>query len=278
MEKVKFLILVVLYKLSPEDSDTLLSLSKCKEALTNARILIRDNSPSPYTPAERATLGQLLGDTPYEYRHNGQNEYLSTIYNQTIRELRADEYLVIFDHDSAFDAGFFAAALRAIHSHPSTDLFLPLVYCGDQLVSPSRMVLFKGSYLPRPPHAICPSRHAMAINSGMVISGRYLKTDFPGYDEDYHFYVTDCDFMWTYSRLRPNYCALDYRMNHSLDFYGHEEPFESKKRRFREMRRGFLTAMRKRSLAAYVLCYIYMDIYSAKFALTHRDRRFLFIR
>ena len=140
------------------------------------------------------------------------------------------------------------------------------------------MVLFKGRYLSQPPLGPCPSRHAMAINSGMVISARYLQGDFPGYDEDYRFYLTDCDFMWTYQRLRSQYVALACTMSHSLDFYDAVEPTEKKLNRFREMRRGFLVAMRKRSWLAYALCYLYMDVYSVKFALLHRNVRFLFVR
>ena len=92
------------------------------------------------------------------------------------------------------------------------------------------------------------------------------------------FYLTDCDFMWTYQRLRSQYVALACTMSHSLDFYDAVEPTEKKLNRFREMRRGFLVAMRKRSWLAYALCYLYMDVYSVKFALLHRNVRFLFVR
>ena len=255
MEKVKFLILVVLYKLSPEQSDTLKSLAQCKLAKDYARILIRDNSPKAYGSEQRHTLEEMMDGFTFEYRHNGKNEFLSTLYNQTIQELQEDEYLILLDHDSKFDVDFLEETKKSIASHPEIDLFLPLIYCGEQLVSPSRMILFKGKYLNSEPAGVCPAHHAMAINSGMVISGRYLRNSFPGYDERFHFYCTDCDFMWKYTKQHAK-----------------------KVRRFREMRNAFLIAMRDHSLFAYWLCHLYMDVYSVKFALQHHDRRFLFVR
>lgn len=278
MDTVEFLVLVVIYKLSPGQSDTLLSLSRCKEAKGHVRVIIRDNSPTAYDSTDRDRLDRMLSGIPYVYRHNGKNEYLSSIYNQTIRELRQNEYLVLLDHDSVFDSAFFAEAERSIRSHPDIDLFLPRIFSGQQLVSPSRMTLFKGSYLKRCRPGLLPTRRAMAINSGMVISGRYLLHGFPGYDTDYHFYCTDCDFMWKFRKHAPYCCVMDYDLRHKLDFYGYDEPFERKVGRFREMRRSFLTAMRKRALWAYWLCFVYMDVYSVKFAIQHRDRRFLFVR
>lgn len=278
MDAINFLVLVVIYKLSPAQSATLSSLARCGASKAHIRLVIRDNSPAAYTAAERDRLDQMLDGIPYVYRHNGKNEYLSAIYNQTIKELRPCEHLVLLDHDSVFDNGFFTEAARCIKSHPGISLFLPRVYSGQQLVSPSRMVLFKGSYLRHCPPGLLPTRRAMAINSGMVISGSYLLHDFPGYDTDYHFYVTDCDFMWKFRRHAPYCCVMDYSIHHKLDFYGNDEPFGKKVRRFREMRRAFLTAMRKRGRLAYWLCFMYMDAYSVKFAAQHRDRRFLFVR
>ena len=278
MAKARFLIFVVTYRVAPKTSTTLLSLSKSRVALYDTRVVVRDNSPERLSDSELAQLDSLLLGLDYEYRHNGRNEALSTLYNEIRRELLPGEHLILFDHDSAFGPEFFAEARRSIAAYPSIDLFLPLVYTGDQLVSPSHMVLFKGRYLSQPPLGPCPSRHAMAINSGMVISARYLQGDFPGYDEEYRFYLTDCDFMWTYQRLRSQYVALACTMSHSLDFYDAVEPTEKKLNRFREMRRGFLVAMRKRSWLAYALCYLYMDVYSVKFALLHRNVRFLFVR
>lgn len=95
MEKIKFLILIVLYKLSPEQSDTLKSLSQCKLAKDYARILIRDNSPKAYDTEQRRTMEEMLDGFAFEYRHNRRNEYLSTLYNQTIQELQENEYLIL---------------------------------------------------------------------------------------------------------------------------------------------------------------------------------------
>lgn len=279
MKYISFTILVVLYKLRPKESKTLLSLAKCKEEMHDSYIILRDNSPVEYNKVERESLDDILTGLNYRYIFNGKNESLSRIYNETISGLKSEQYLVIFDHDSAFDAGFLKAARAAILEHPQYSLYLPLVYCEKKHVSPLHLHLFKGSFWSKERIGEIPSRHQSAINSGMVIAGHYLKGDFPGYDERFRFYGTDNDFMWQYESLRDSFYVFPYRMHHSLDFYAKgEESFESKARRFREIRKALLLGMRRKRWWAYILCYIYFDIYSIKFSLLHRDRRFMFLR
>lgn len=279
MEKTTtFVILVVLYKLRPSDSETLRSLSRCTSLTENDRVIVRDNSPQPLDPDGQRMLKKLLWHVPYTYEHNGQNESLSVIYNQTIKTLHSGEYLVLMDHDSAFGDNYFTEAGKAIRANTHIPLFLPLIYCGKHLVSPSYFRVFKGSYWKKERVGLVPSRNQTAINSGMVIAADYLLNEYGGYDERLKFYGTDNYFMLRYGQTQPYFCTFPCRMNHTLNFYDPKEPFESKARRFREIRRSLILCMSVQSRWAKWLAALYMDVYSVKYAIIQRDARFIFMR
>lgn len=278
MEKITFVVLVVLYKLRPAEAETLLSLQKCVSLDKDSVVVVRDNSPTPLSETDQAELHKMLNHTQCRYIHTGKNVSLSCIYNETIRSLEKENFLVLFDHDSTFNNNFFVELCNSIHAHPGISLYLPLVYSERTLVSPSTMFVFKGSHWKKERIGIVSSRYHTAINSGMVISVNYLQHDFAGYDERLLFYGTDNYFMALYRKNRETFCVFPYRMQHSLDFYRPGEPFEAKSARFRELRNAWLLQMSLHSKVAYGLVYCYLDLYSIKFAILQRDIRFMFLR
>lgn len=278
--KTPYLLVVVLYGKQVKEANTFRSLFDFDSHLLQGRCRLQvwDNSPQPLDPAEVNDLCNHLHWADVTYHHNeGQNIPLSTLYNRTIQLLRLDEILVILDDDSLFDSRLFQEADRSIAEHPDVDLFLPVVYNGHDIVSPAAMRLFKGHYLHNVQSGLMSTRHRTAINSGMMIRARYLKNDFEGYDERIRFYFTDNDFMSRYRASHSHFYVIDYQLRHKLDFYARGESFETKSRRFRELRRSFLILMRRRGLIAYIATQIYMTIYSIKFAIIHRDIRYIFI-
>lgn len=279
MEKAtRFVILVVLYKLRPSDSETLRSLSRCTSLTADDRVIVRDNSPEALEADGMRMLKKLLWHVPYTYEHNGRNEALSVIYNQTIRTLKPGEFLVLFDHDSEFTDSYFTEAENAIRTYPQIRLFLPLIYCGKHLVSPSYLRMFKGSFWKKERVGLIATRNQTAINSGMVISADYLLNEYEGYDERLKFYGTDSYFMLRYGQTQPFFCTFPCRMSHTLNFYDPSESFETKARRFREARRALILCMSLRSRWVKWMAAVYMDVYSVKYAILQRDARFLFMR
>ena len=121
------------------------------------------------------------------------------------------------------------------------------------------------------------TKHVTAINSGMIISSKYLKNSFEGYDERIKFYFTDNDFMSRYDSSHDKLFVLDYKMKHTLDFYKKGESFEKKKRRFRDLRRSFLILMKRQGWLAYTLTQLYLFVYSVKFSIIQRDIRYIFV-
>lgn len=273
-----YLVIIVIYGKRLSESSTISSFTRFSNFLEGrCRIVVWDNSPLPNEPEELEKVRAALPWAKIDYRHNqGENIPLSQLYNRSIELLHDDEVMVILDDDSQFDEHFFLEADKAILEHPDEDLFLPIVHNGKDIVSPAVMVLFKGHYLKQVSPGRMECRHRTAINSGMMIRARYLKHGFEGYDERIRFYFTDNDFMSRFTATHSHFFVLDYHLQHRLDFYARGEDFEHKAKRFKELRRSFLILMRRRSLWAYWATQVYMFIYSIKFAIIHRDIRYIF--
>lgn len=273
-----YLIVIVLYGKCLSESSSICSLMASGNLLQGrCRLIVWDNSPTPCHPEEIESLQDRIGLT-LDYRHNqGDNVPLSVLYNRTIPLLSEGEMLVILDDDSVFDADLFTKADQAIHTYPDADLFLPVVRNGKDIVSPAAMVGFKGHYLQEVQPGPMPCHHRTAINSGMIISARYLKHEFEGYDERIRFYFTDNDFMSRFTASHQQFIVLDYTVQHTLNFYARGEDFETKSRRLRELRRSFLILMRRRGILAYLSTWLYLVVYSIKFAIIQRDVRYIFV-
>lgn len=275
----KFLITVVIYNKSPRNSSTITSLSEIGYDLKKyLRCIVWDNSKNEFNSSQKEELDSLLHDINHEYRHNGgENKPLSRIYNESIKELDDNEFLMILDDDSVFDSALFQKCINAIETNQNIDLFLPVIYNNDTIVSPAIMRGFKGHYIKKIKTGIVDCKNMTAINSGMIIKGAYLKNEFEGYDERIKFYFTDNDFMSKYTATHKTLFVLDYKMHHTLNFYQRGESFEKKKNRFRDLRRSYLILMRRKGLLTYLLTQIYLFVYSIKFSIQQRDIRFIFI-
>ncbi len=274
-------ILVVVYNLSPEESATLHSLSGCREYLRDHkhRIIIRDNSQEPFSASQHATLSQMLDGCYFTYWHDGVNLSLSEIYNAVIAQhLEVFQTLVIWDHDSEFTADYYIKLQQAQAEHQDCSLFLPIITNDNEIVSPSNVWGFKGSYWKHPQYGRILAHNHTAINSGMAIRGDYLLHRFPGYDTHLKFYNTDNYFMWRYAQTEKYFVALDTNINHQLNFYSPTESFSQQAARYSEMRRSALYLAGLKSCWLKLITYLYYDIFSIKLAYKRRNIRYAFLR
>lgn len=277
--QIKYLIIVVIYNKNPQEALSLLSLSKLNyDIKKDIRVLIWDNSPKSFNENELTVLSNIMDEISYSYIFNkGTNLPLSYIYNASIKKIIDDEYMVIFDDDSIFDSDMFAKATEAIKRNPRIDLFLPIVMFNNTIISPAYMWYFKGHFLKKINSGIMKCKNITAINSGMIIKGEYLKERYAGYDERITFYGTDNDFMSQYDESHDKLYVIDFNMQHTLDFYSKEETFEKKSKRYINQRKALLIIMRRKGLLIYFLTQLYLFVFSIKFAITHKDIRYLFI-
>lgn len=211
---MRVLALVVVYGTAPSQTTSLQTLLASKFDRSNLRILVWDNSKTPASDAK------ALAAADVHYVSTPQNLGLSTIYNRVIAEhLQAGEHLLLLDQDSTLPPDFLHSCTSAVMQHPDVDLFLPMIRANGNWVSPLSYLAGWGRYWKQPRVGRMRSRGVCAINSGMLISSRYLKGDCPGYDERLRFYGTDTQFMLDYMDHRRELVVLEVHLDHDLSFF-----------------------------------------------------------
>lgn len=278
---IDFVILVVLYNMSPNNSETLQSLANCRKVLSQFShlVIVRDNNKLPLSPLEMKELTQVLSSINFEYWHDGHNKPLSEIYNHIIsNRLNLNQTLVLWDQDSKFSQSYFEKLNAAQIEYPEIPLFLPIVKNRGNIVSPGNIIAFKGSYWKQPKLGLVHSKAHTAINSGMAIRGEYLINRFSLYDTNLKFYHTDHYFMWKYSQTESSFYVLDTIVEHDLAFESSNETFEQQAKRYKEIRKSGIYLAGLKSIWLKLLCYIYFDIFSIKIAVLRKNWKYAFLR
>jgi hypothetical protein len=229
---MRVLALVIVYGTAPLQTTSLQTLLASKFDHSRLRILVWDNSKAPAPHAEELdALGVGYVSTP-------DNLALSMIYNRVIaNHLQQGEHLLLLDQDSKLPPDFLSCCDATVTQNDDVDLFLPMIHANGNWVSPLTYIAGWGRYWKEPRVGRMPARETCAINSGMLISSRYLKGEFPGYDERLRFYGTDTQFMLDYMDRRRELVVLDVRFDHDLSFFSDHGADRAGK--FRTMRAAY---------------------------------------
>jgi hypothetical protein len=237
-------------------------------------VVIWDNSQKQLGSEERMHLFETMSPFDLEYLSNGENCYMSVIYNKVIKTLNYNEYLILLDHDSTFNIDYFTNLSKAIVDNPNINLFLPIIKSQNKIVSPANFFYFKGSYWKEKKLGVIKSRYITAINSGMAISGKYLQTHFPGYNEHLKFYGTDNDFMNKYIKDNKTLFVLNVEIQHVLNFY-ESISIEDKITRYKWMKEAALINSQSKGIIIHILNKFYFVLFSIKLAIANKDSRFI---
>lgn len=268
--KSRFFALIVVYKANPAHTLSLRTLLANNFDKQRLRILVWDNSPQPIYDFEAIQCDSLL------YRSTPENLGLSKIYNLVISDyLHFEEHLLLLDQDTMLPTSFLASADREITHHPDIDLFLPMIQANGNWVSPLDYFLGWGRYWIAPRKGRIKSRGICAINSGMIISGRYLQGDVvkPIYDEAIAFYGSDTQFMLDFSERRDELFVLDIKLGHDLSFFSGAVTERAKK--FTAMRMAYRQIYARRPLAQRLGVEVIMAAVSVLYACRYRSIQFL---
>lgn len=211
-----FVILIVLYKKSLESSETLQSLLKSKNELKNSLLLVWDNSPNPMMQQSQMSLMQSFIN--FKYIHTPQNYSLSKIYNIVSKKyLYNYEYLALFDHDSEFESNYFSTLINVIKLNRDINLFLPIIYSQDKIVSPASNFIILSKLWQQKILGLMSSNDKTAINSGMTISKKVFDDGFE-YDERMTYYGTDNYFMAKFANKYQFLFVVNNIIKHNLSF------------------------------------------------------------
>lgn len=264
------LALIVIYGKNPMETISLQTLTAAKKDSVKIRILIWDNSPNPY----RANEINPFNAESLIYISTPDNIGLSVIYNKVIKDyLHLSEYLLLLDQDSSIPVDFFERFNQHSSNFPEIDLFLPTIRANGRLVSPLPYLYGWGRYWKKPRFGIQTSKFRSAINSGMLISAKYLKGDFSGYDERLKFYGTDTQFMVSYAINRKRFFIMDTTIDHDLSFFTTTNKERATK--FLEMKSAYRFIYEKHARHLRALNFTIMLGVSVVYAFKYRSLLFL---
>lgn len=209
------LVVVVLYKRSPLNSETLCSMNNsCANINIRLNVLVYDNSPVAHDIREAITTFSFLSIT---YIHDPANAGVAGAYNYGLQfalNLQLDK-LWIFDQDSSLIDNFVEQTFKTVATHPDLDLYLPYVISGAQTVSPTRTLMGRSIGQLNLRLGVNSSKEFFAINSGMLMRTAYLSA-IGGYDARFKLYLTDNWFCDTFVNSHRPFALTGAKMLHDL--------------------------------------------------------------
>ncbi len=266
-----FSVVIVLYNRSLEDSTSVRSIKNLAFSIP-FELFIWDNSLDAINSDNLNGLEAIVG--PFHYIHTPENISLAVIYNEVSSKIREDDFLVIFDQDSDFDANLFLKASNAIRDNPDIDLFVPYVKLHGIIFSPGDHNYIKGKYWKNLQIGRVIANNKVAISSGMIIRNKYLIKFLPTFDNRLKLYGIDSDFVLAYGKRNEFFFVLDYNLGHHLSV-NERESLEVKLFRFRDMCVATLIISKKKSWGHYLASYMYIIYLSIKFGIQYRSLKFL---
>lgn len=205
---------VVLYNVNYKKSRTFMDIVK----VPDVSLIVCDNSTIDVGNYE------LSDDYPeVTYISMGHNAGLSAAYNRALHKLEGKEgYLCLFDDDTEVGADYFSILRREI-LRTRADVYLPLVYDAEGLMSPCIMTGVRTHRVSRVeeilPEQISGINSGMAVNLAVYRNYRYDE----GYFLDYvdHAFLRDMKAQGrTVLPLRDVALKQDFSMNERADVLG----------------------------------------------------------
>lgn len=271
-EQMRFKLVVVMYKLAWEESQTLVSLVTMDVAKCNVELVVWDNSPtSTYNQTMVNKLSEKLQSV--KFIHSPKNTPLSSIYNDEMAGIDQEAFLILLDHDTSLPPDYLQQIMIYSDRFPQVDLFLPIVWSAERIVSPGSYFLVKGRHWKTERRGIIPSNNTVAITSAMAIRGRYLAERPRIYNEQLSFYGIDTAFMLDYARHRPFLCVMDISILHDCAMWSGTDQANMLER-FRNERASWLVIHRRPHFKL-ILAILFAAYSSLRNATRHLDWRYL---
>jgi GT2 family glycosyltransferase len=214
---MQILAVVVLYKRSPQQSQTIQSLSQVLErnpALNDqVRVLLWDNSPTPLTGASLPF--------PFDLNSAGRNVGTSGAYNYAMgfAEGLGCPWLLLLDQDTTVSDEFLLGMLgysEKFRHTPEIATVVPFIFSHGTLVSPRRLRSFnRVKQIPVTFSGICKDK-AYAVNSGTLMRVTALR-EVGGYSDEFWLDLSDVYvFLALHRKGKYMYIAGDLRLEHSI--------------------------------------------------------------
>jgi GT2 family glycosyltransferase len=214
---MQILAVVVLYKQTPEESQTIRSLAGVfalrPELSASVSVLVWDNSPIP----------AVGGSVPFPavFRHAERNAGTSGAYNSALElaEKRGCPWLLLLDQDTNVTEAFLSTMLQyseRFRESPEIATVVPFIFSHGSLVSPRRLLSFnRVRQIPLSFNGLCRDK-AYAVNSATLMRVSALR-EVGGYSEEFWLDLSDVFvFQALHAQGRYMYVAGDLRVEHSI--------------------------------------------------------------
>lgn len=212
-----FLAVLVLYKISLEESLTFQSLKRSLlEADLELTLLIYDNSPVAHN-----YLSFFKSDNmDIYYTSDVNNSGLSIAYNQAYCLARKldKSYLLLLDQDSCFPLAYCKVLVNSVFEFEKENLFVPLLVENNLLLSPCRFLFYKGRIWRKEQMGIVDIHDKSVFNSGICIKVSAYKV-IGGYNELIPLDFSDHFFISQYKKIYSTFVVLPIRVSHSLSTF-----------------------------------------------------------
>ncbi len=214
---MKIVIVVVLYKRSPSQSQTISGLAEAfaqqPDLLGACRLFVWDNSPSP--------LQDPTFPFPCTYRHGTRNLGTAGAYNHAMAfaEAAGIPWLLLFDQDTTISQEFLPRMLaysEEFANTPEIATVVPFIHSHGTLVSPRRIGSFnRVKQIPLTFRGVC-RQMAYAVNSATLMRVAALR-EIGGYSEEFWLDLSDVyAFQEMFRKGRFMYIASDLQLQHSI--------------------------------------------------------------
>ncbi len=257
-----FAAVVVTYNVDCENSSTCTALAE----INGLRVIVYDNS----TVANRNS--DFCKQHGWCFLGGSGNVGLSKAYNAAIEQLFKDGFsgtVCIFDDDTNITGEYFEALEKA-KVQSDANIYVPLVYSGDKLISPCLLSEnYKVSLLEN--KQALNSKGISAINSAMAININ-LFNDYR-YDENIFLDGIDHNFVLDMRKKGEVIKVFDYKCLHA--FSGDEKPsINSAITRFRIFKKDYSYILRNNKTAYFKLIFKR----ALSLCVKYKTLKFLFLR
>jgi GT2 family glycosyltransferase len=212
---MKVTIVVVLYKLKPEESKTFQTLKPIMNStispFKDIELIIYDNSPTKhdFTPPR-------IEGIHITYYHDPRNLGIASAYNYAWSAAKENnsQWLLLLDHDTELTQEYFNSILTIEDVPENVAAVVPKINSENTMISPVYSHSLRPLKEERPSPGV-QDQPVMAINSGALISVPFLN-EINGFNEDFPLdYLDHWLFYKIYEKGRKVY-LIDVELEHEL--------------------------------------------------------------
>lgn len=212
---MKLTMVVVLYKLKPEESKTFLTLKKYLfskfEHLSDFELILYDNSPEPQAFSPLEYKGVQIN-----YIHDPRNLGIVPAYNHAWEKAKENgsKWLLLLDHDTELTEEYVNKVFKLGEFSKEIAAVVPKIQSENQMISP----VFSHSLRPLTEDMPVPGlqeKPVMAINSGALIAVDFLNK-LGGFNEGFPLDYLDHWLFYEIYALGSKVWLLDVTLEHEL--------------------------------------------------------------